>query len=121
MADEITLSAIFKAAFGSSEILERITDLSVDMAGTIAIHNIQTVGTSEEALLLGDAGAGGWFFGINRDATNWVAIRSATGVTDLCKLLAGEFALFRLHGDASAPFVIADTSSCSLEYWLLKV
>ncbi len=121
MANEITLSAIFKAAFGSSSILERVTDLSIDMTGSQVIHNIQTVATSEEVLLLGDVGVGGWLFAVNRDATNWVAIRGASGETDLVKMLAGEFALFRVHGDASTPYVIADTASCELEYWLLEL
>jgi len=121
MANEIGLSVIFKANKDSSSVLERITDLLIDMAGTHVTHLRQEVGTSEEALVLGDAGVGGWLLAINRDATNFIGIRSGTGATDLVKLLAGEFSLFRVHGDATAPFVIADTLACELEYWLLEL
>ena len=121
MADEITLSAIFKAANSSTSILERVTDLSVDMTGTHIIHNRQEIGTVEEVLLLGDVGVGGWFFGINRDATSTISIRPATGETDLVKMLAGEFALFRVHADAATPYVIGGSAGVELEYWLLEL
>lgn len=94
--------------------------ISVTWTGNNALHNRQTVGTTEEALVLGDCGAGGYFIVVNRDASNYVRIRPATGATDLVRLRAGEAACFRLDAGATAPFVIADTAPCEIEYVLLE-
>jgi len=49
-----------------------------------------------------------------------VELRSGTGATDFIRLNAGEFALFRMSPDASAPYAIADTSSCNVLFVLLE-
>jgi hypothetical protein len=95
--------------------------VNFDVAGTNVIHNVQTIGTSEEAILLGDAGAGGYLFLMNRDSTNYIEIRQASGASDFCRLLAGEPACFRLSPDATAPYAIADTGSCDLEVMLIEL
>lgn len=87
--------------------------------GTRYYKGRQNVGTSEEALELGDAAAGGWVMLKNLDATNFVSVRQATGGTNFIRMNAGEFALFRLHSSSSAPFVIADTSACEIEVLVL--
>ena len=88
--------------------------LSITVSGTQWMDNTQAIGTSEEAILLGDVAAGGWCFFQNMDATNFISIRAATGATNLIKLLAGEWCLFRLSADATAPFAIADTGACNM-------
>lgn len=120
MANEITLD--LKLSFsksGTTFSLEQ-KGLTVSVTGTRFIHNRQSIGTSEEAIDLGDVATGGYFFAVNRDGTNFVSIRSGTGATNLVKLKAGEACCFRLSGDASAPFAIANTGACDLEYWLIE-
>lgn len=119
MADEIRVSVKFSFDKGGTEIVVNLSDL-VTVTGNNCLHNRQTVGTTEEALLLGDAGTGGYLVAVNRDATNFVELRSGTGATDVVRLRAGELACFRVSPDATAPFVIADTAAVELEYWLIE-
>ena len=121
MADEITLTISLKFNKGSTTFTEGVNDLGIDVAGSVIMHNRQSVGTLEEAIVLGDVGMGGYILAINRDATNFVEIRAATGVADMVKLLPGEPACFRFPASATAPFAIADTGACELEYWLIEL
>ncbi len=90
-----------------------------DMAGVDYVRKTQLIGTAEEAIQLGsDIGTNGWFMAINRDTTNIIQIRAATGVAGLCQLLPGEPCLFRLM--AAAPYAIALVASCQLEYLLIE-
>lgn len=121
MANELTLT--LKAVFAKSGTSITFPDaaaqeISVTVSGTKFVHNRQSIGTSEEAIALGEVSTGGYFIGINRDATNYLEIRSGTGGTDLVRLNAGEVCCFRMSGDSSAPFAIANTAACELEYIL---
>lgn len=121
MADEITLNLKLRFAKGGTDVtFAPAVDLKIDVAGSQLIHHIQSVGTSEEALTLGDVAAGGYFICINRDATNFVELRSGTGATDFIRLKAGDACCFRLSNDATAPFAIADTAACEIEYYLIE-
>ena len=113
MANELTLDCVLKYLNGDYDITKSETGLKVDVSGDNYICNVQNIGTSEEALTLGDVSAGGFMFLQNLDATNYVEIRPAQGVADLIKMKAGEPALFRLTGDAS-PYAIANTAACDL-------
>jgi len=118
LASEINVSArlsFYKSGAGSG--LESAGAFT--LTGTKYQEGRQSVGTSQEALNLGDVAAGGWCFIINRDATNYVKVRPATGATDLIRIKAGEFALFRLDAGAAAPFVIADTAAVEIQYLIL--
>jgi len=119
VANEITLTGKLKFAKGS--VLDRldVDGLAVTVTGTTSLHNVQKVGTVEEALLLGDAGVGGYFCGVNRHATAVIEIRSGTGATDLVEIQPGELALFRISGDATAPYVISTVNNAELEYLLV--
>lgn len=119
MANEITLTARLRFQDGDLDDEVRVDGLQVSVSGSIMFHNVQSVATTQEALSLGDAGTGGYVMLVNRDATNFVEVRQATGASDLIRLKAGEVALFRLSPDATAPFVIADTASCNLEVFLI--
>jgi hypothetical protein len=120
MADELTVSALFAYAKGGVSLELNIKDLSIDVTGTVLEHQVQNIGTTEEALDIGATGAGGYCIMVNRDTTNFVSIRQATGAADLIRLKAGEVAMFRLDDDATAPFAIADTAACDLEFMLLS-
>lgn len=122
MADELTLSIRATLSKSGSEITfppASAQALTIDVSGSRWLHNRQEIGTSEEALELGDISTGGYLIAINRDATNYLELRSGTGGTDLVRINAGEIACFRVSSDATAPYAIANTSACVLEYLLL--
>lgn len=87
--------------------------LSLTMAGTELIGNTQIIGTSNEALVLGDVTTVGYVFCKNLDATNFVTISVDSSQTQvIAKLLPGEFALFKPN--TATINAKADTSSVSL-------
>jgi hypothetical protein len=94
------------------------TGLTFDVAGTKHVHVLHTVGTSEEALLKGDVGTPGMLAIFNRDDTNFVTYRPASGGTGTIKILPGEFQIFRPA--TSAPYLIADTDPVDVEYLLIE-
>jgi hypothetical protein len=119
MSNEFTING--SIAYEDSEETDfsiAITDKLANITTKKYVRHKQNIGTTEEALDIGELTiAGGWAFIINRDSTNYVEIRSATGASnDIIKILAGEFALFRWGSDVSAPYAIANTSSCQIEY-----
>lgn len=105
------------SAGGVSDSLA-IPSLQIDMTGTDFKHGTQIIGTSEEAIDLGEVAAGGFCLLINRDATNYIEVRPNTGVADLIYMGPGEPAFFRITSDA-VPYAIADTDSCLLEVYIL--
>lgn len=116
MANELTLSGLTisftKANVPSTNVV--VGTIQPTVSGTQWMDNTQAVGTSEEAILMGDVAAGGYCLIQNMDTTNFVSIRQATGAANFIKLLAGEWCVFRLSPDASAPFIIADTGACNV-------
>lgn len=121
MADEITVSAALKGLRSDwSKGLDKI-GLQFDMTGTKYQDGVQTVGITEEALDLGDVGTPGYVLLINLDTTNFVSIRPATGAANTIRLDPNfGLALFKLGSGATAPFAIADTAACRVQYLLLE-
>jgi len=120
MAGELSLSVKFDYAKGDISQRVDLTD-SITVTGAGFLHHIQNIGTTDEAINLGDLAAGGYCVLRNLDDTNFISIRQADNASDLIRLLAGEFALFRLDDDSTAPFAIADTAACDMEVWLLDL
>ena len=119
MADELTLGGLTIAfsKTGSPSVNLTAGTLTIDVSGAQVMDNVQAIGfAAEEAILLGDVAAGGYWFVQNLDATNFVELRSGTGATDFIKLLAGEWAIFRTSADASAPYAIADTAAVNVRF-----
>lgn len=118
MANELTITA--SLAFAKNSVSSQLakTGAQYNVSGTKYYTGMQTVGTSEEALELGDIATGGMCLIINRDSTNYVSVRSGTGAANLIKIKAGEPALFRV--EAAAPYVIANTASCVIEVMLIE-
>ena len=116
MANELTLSGLTIAftKSGSPSVSLSPASVSITVSGSEIMDNVQSVGTTEEALLLGDVAAGGICFVQNLDSANFASIRSGTAATNLIRVNAGEWALFRMSGDATAPFAIADTAAVRL-------
>lgn len=118
MANELTLTAALKFATGTKQAQFSKSGLQFNVTGGDYIFATQSVGTSEEALGKGDITTPGYILIFNRDATNFVSIRGASGGANCIKLKPGDFALFRFSG--ANPFVIADTAACEIEYLLIE-
>lgn len=122
MSDELTLNWKVSFAKGSTEITfpdSASREQKFTVAGTKVQHLRQSIATTATAINLGGITTGGFIFGINRDSTNYLELRSGLTGTDLVKCKAGEPFFFRISGDTAAPYAIANTSACELEYVLI--
>lgn len=118
MAGELSLRVSLSFAKSSAEV-QRSKGISVDVTGDAFTHEVQSVGTSEEALAQGaDLGTPGYVLILNLDGTNYVEVGSTTGVYDI-KLLAGEWACYR-HNSATL-YAKANTSACLVEYIIIEL
>jgi len=118
MANELTIRAFMHFLKGDED-----EDLSwpstVTVSGTKCMKNRQTIGTSAEAIDMGDITSQGMAMFINMDTTNYVSIRAGAAESDLIDILAGESAgPFRLA--TAAPYAIADTASVELKYMIVE-
>jgi len=118
MANELTLSASVKFLKSDTNVDFAKAGVLLDVAGGDYVKRTQTVGTSEEALGLGDLTTPGYMLIYNSDSTNYVKIRSGTGAGDLIRVPAGGIALF--YCEATAPYIIANTASVVVEYLLVE-
>lgn len=117
MADEITISASLAVANVFSSVSRGVNlSFTPDMSGATFIHNVQEIGTAEEAIVMGDVSTPGWAWFRNLDTTNYVEIRPGTGKDDLVRLNAGEWCVFRFAADVTAPYAVANTASVKIEY-----
>ncbi len=105
---------------GNVEMARVVTTQDVTVAGDYALHDVQAVGfAAAEALRLGEITTPGFCLFHNTDATNFVEIGyDDTGFKPTVKVLAGEWALFRLT--QAAPQAKADTASVDLEYYMIE-
>jgi hypothetical protein len=121
-ANELTLSGALDFTKSSTRATTRdmgISGLQFTVTGTDCIGPVtQNVGTSAEALDIGDITTPGYLAIKNLDATNYVTVRMGSTGADVVKLKAGEFALFRLA--STNPFVLANTSACQILYCLVE-
>lgn len=118
MANEATVTVSLQFAKGSVDLTLSDAAKTFDVTGTRYQRAVQSVGTSEEALDMGDITDPGWAYFRNLDASNFVEIRAATGDTACIRINAGESCCFRLV--ATAPFVMADTAAIDLEYMIVQ-
>lgn len=120
MANEISVTMALVHRKGGTMGGMDLGTFQVSMTGGSHLHHRQVVATSEEALNLGDAGAGGWCLLKNHGPTNYVVVKAASGADPLIRIPAGEAALFRLDSDAVAPFIQADTDVCEVECYIIE-
>lgn len=123
MANELTMSG--SISLEDSEFAEEsieVQNVIKSMTTKKYIKFKMQVGTSEEALPLGEVTTPGYAFFINRDQTNFVNLRVGTAGAIFARLDAdtngdgkGGFALLKLGSGAQAPYAIADTAACQIE------
>ena len=115
MSDELRIGVVMSFEKGGAKA-QRSETIQVDVTGDAFGHEIQTIPTSNTALVEPAAvGTPGYYFIKNLDATNFVTIGLTSSYA--VKLLAGEIALFRAAG---AIYALADTASVNLEYWVIE-
>lgn len=120
MAGEITFALRIRSNVRNIE--RELAAKGIDVSGSRLHHTVQLIGTSEEALGLGELASLGVIWAYNTDPTNYLEIRSATGSSnDIVKLLAGEQWAWRWGSDVTAPYAIANTSACYLEYMIWEI
>lgn len=121
MADEITLTASLAYADSeSADVLLEKCNVSATAATKKFTHVKHNVGTTEEAMILGEVTALGYCCIVNRDATNFIEVRAASGGTKIVKVPAGKAAVFHFGSGVTAPYLIADTAACQVEYLLVN-
>lgn len=118
MANELTLSASFRYVKNGITQTRSLSD-SVTVTGNEFAHNVQAIGTTAEAISVGDVGTAGYCVFVNTDSTNFVEIgRDDTGTfRAVVKLKPGEFSIFRA---GVALYGKADTASCNVECWVFE-
>jgi hypothetical protein len=117
MADELSLQ------IGFSEVKNGVTftlsfNDTFDVAGDTPISAVQSIGTADETLSLGEISTLGYMIAKNTDATNFVEIGHTSGTYPI-KLKAGEFCAFRVGSGMTAIHAKSDTAACLLQYLLL--
>lgn len=121
MATTVSLDLFVSAhtTFGAAGIGLRGT---LSMGGTNYVAENQIIGTSAEAVSVGDVtGAAALQFYRNTDATNYVTLYAdgATGTVVAAKLLPGQWALF-WGGATPAIGAKANTAACELQKVVLE-
>jgi hypothetical protein len=99
MANTIAISAslAIKRTGDVSRLLFQRSNSQFTQSGEGLASGIQNVGTSAEAIGIGDVGTEGYAVFENLDATNYVEIGwDATGFQEAFKLLPGQFAIVPL-------------------------
>ena len=89
MANELTILTSF--SFSKNGVaVSQSKSKTITVAGTKAIHNVQTIGTSAETINFVDV-VPGFVMLINQDSTNYVQIALDVGITEnVAKLEAGQ-------------------------------
>lgn len=119
MADEITATAIILYAKGNIQQIKRtLQSATFDVSGEGYFAQRQTIGTSEEALAIGDVTNCGWFWGKNLSSTTAIKIRLGSGAADLVKISPAACCLFELAGNN--PYAIAVGAPAALEYMITE-
>ena len=122
MANEITVNA--SLAYADSEGTEdslAVVNFLKTVATKLTNHHKQSIGTTEVAINLAGLTTPGFMIAINRDATNFVELRVATGGAKFARLDPGGVALVRLGSGAQVPFAIADTAACQVEFLICSI
>jgi hypothetical protein len=114
MANEIAASVSLSVSKNGAAIASGQLSIVDDMAGDQMITNVQAVGTSAEAVNLGDVSTVGYVLFKNMDATNYVELALASDVLSqiFAKLLPGDIALIPLA--TATIYAMANTAGVNL-------
>lgn len=115
----ITISAALKYTEESADVSFELKNLD-NNDGTKYNKQMQTIPFATEVPIdLGDITSPGWILIINRDTTNSVSIRAASGTANLIVIKAGLFALFPFDSTIT-PYAQSALTDCIVEYLLIE-
>lgn len=122
MADEFTLT--FQILLSNGDLRDNFasSSFSADQSSAKLVRNVQDIGTTREALALGNVVTPGWCVFQNLDDTNFIEVGvegfidgvGTVGFISFLKLKPGEKCMCRIS--TAAPFAKADTASVELFY-----
>jgi len=115
MAKEVSVSISISAQKNGAGMSATVSS-TADMTGNKLIGNVQSIGTTAEALNVGDMATIGQLFVKNLDATNFVEIGTDSTVTTgaFAKLLPGE-GMYIPARRAGPYYAKANTASCDVQ------
>ena len=122
MANEIKITIKFDFKNGNAAFPVERTDKKYDAVASAQrfVAGKQNIGySSEEAIDIQEITNLGWAYFENLDDTDFVELRSATGVADFAKLKTLEIATLRMAANA-VPFAQANTSTVDLLYCICE-
>lgn len=122
MANEVASSFEIDYDDGLQATSLSVASRQLTSAGKRVTRLIQNVGTTEEAVQLGEITAPGAFALVNLDPTNYIDVKVGTGGAIFARLKpdvngdgkGGWVAGDALGSGAQAPYVIANTASCRM-------
>lgn len=118
MSAELTLSMRMSLRKGEVDVPPfGASGVKLDVSGSRFIRNTQLIGTTQEALILGELTDPGYGIFHNLSTSNTIYIRRATGEGDMIKLRPGGWACFEL--EATAPYAVSTSSASYLEYLIV--
>ena len=124
MANELTIAVTVTYAKGNSQTVPFTKSKQVTVSGNPNVGGtIVSVGTSEEAIPLGEVtAAGALMYGENLDDTNYIEMRDATGASnDVVRVGPREPFCFRWGSDVTAPYWIANTGAVLVQFYLVPL
>jgi hypothetical protein len=128
MANEITVNASleYEDSTGNELSCESV-EVVKSVTTKRAVKLVQEIGTSEEAIDLGDTSTPKWAYFRNLDPTNYIELKVATSGAIFARLDPdtnedgkGGFAIVPLGSGAQAPFAIANTAACRMEIMIIS-
>lgn len=114
MANEISVTCSLSASKNGAAISSGQLSDTADMAGDQMLTNVQVVGTTEEAINLGDVSTIGYVAFKNMDPTNYVelALDSLVTAQVFAKLLPGDITI--LKAKTATMYAKANTAPVNL-------
>jgi len=113
MANELNINSSIQYDDGDvADSLDQ-SDLSVTLTTLKFTKVVQSIGTSDEAIQLGEVTSPGYIFVKNLDTTNYIELKNAVSGTKFCKVAPGCCAgPFQFSSNVTAPAAIANTAAC---------
>lgn len=120
MANEVTATVSLAFAKGNINQVSRSQSAFNDtVSGDQYFLNVQNIGTSEEALSLGDFSGLGWAYFRNLDATNYVELAAESTGDKFARIPPGKSCCFRL-APAATLYATANGSAVNLEVLIVE-
>lgn len=119
MADELTYTISVKSVNEGLTFPVSQTTFTHD-AGNPFVSGVVSVGTSEEAIPMGEVATPGLALFRNLDATNYIEILHGTGGDTITRIGAGQASLLHMDPGDTAPYAKANTGACLMFYCIFN-